>query len=531
MPRSLGRLLALPLLATLGLSTVSTVQQSPIHAADSSTITLATVADPTFNLWAPNAYAESDVIDPLIFSGLTNWALNGTPRADLAVNWSVSKDGLTWTFNLRHGVKWQDGTAFTADDVAYTFNNIALDPKYPSNAASNFSAVKTVKAVNTYTVQFLLKSPWAALPSYLAWFAPILPKHSFVGKGNPFQLASFNKQHPVGTGPYTMSNYVPGQSITLTRNPTYFGTAPKIQTIVFQIIPTATAQITGLLSGSLDYIGVEDPQLLTPLKSNPNITVQSVVQQDYYYVTLNTALAEFKDVRVRQALSLAIDKKGLIAAVLKGTGQVAGGPISPLQKYYYDANVTQYPYDPAKAVSLLEQAGYVKHSDGKLYDKSGKPLTISFTAGQYGYLVSASELIQQYWQKIGITVPFKVLDWNTYIQQVVVKRNYAASFAWWIAPFDPDVYPYFACSAAGVGENISNYCNPQLDSLMTQGRKVTDPAARKAVYTKMQQLMAKELPLIFLFYPDRFTAMSSRVHAPAVDYDIAIDNISDWTLS
>ena len=172
MPRSLGRLLALPLLATLGLSTV---QQSPIHAADSSTITLATVADPTFNLWAPNAYAESDVIDPLIFSGLTNWALNGTPRADLATSWSVSKDGLTWTFNLRHGVKWQDGTAFTADDVAYTFDNIALDPKYPSNAASNFSAVKTVKAVDTYTVQFLLKSPWAALPSYLAWFAPILP--------------------------------------------------------------------------------------------------------------------------------------------------------------------------------------------------------------------------------------------------------------------------------------------------------------------------------------------------------------------
>ena len=234
-----------------------------------------------------------------------------------------------------------------------------------------------------------------------------------------------------------MSNYVPGQSITLTRNPTYFGPAPKIQTIIFQIIPTATAQITGLLSGSLDYIGVEDPQLLTPLKSNPNITVQSVVQQDYYYVTLNTALAQFKDVRVRQALSLAIDKKGLIAAVLKGTGEVAAGPISPLQKYYYDANVAQYPYDPAKAVSLLEQAGYVKHSDGKLYDKSGKPLTISFTAGQYGYLVSASELIQQYWQKIGITVPFKVLDWNTYIQQVVVKRDYAASFAWWIAPVRP----------------------------------------------------------------------------------------------
>ena len=167
-----------------------------------------------------------------------------------------------------------------------------------------------MRAVGPYTVQFMLKTPWAALPSYLAWFAPILPKHSFEGKGNPFQLASFNKQHPIGTGPYIMSKYVPGQSITLTRNPSYFGTMPKIQTIVFQIVPQATSQITGLLSGNLNYIGVENPQLLTPLRSNPNITLQHVVQQDYYYVTLNTALAQFKDVRVRQALSMAIDKKG-----------------------------------------------------------------------------------------------------------------------------------------------------------------------------------------------------------------------------
>ena len=528
MSKALTRILALPLLCALALPSA---RPADLRAAGNSTITLATVADPTFNLWAPNAYAESDVIDPLIFSGVTSWALNGTPRGDLATGWTVSRDALTWTFALRHGVKWQDGSAFTADDVAYTFDQIVLNPKYPANAASNFVAVKTVRAAGPYTVQFVLKTPWAALPSYLAWFAPILPKHSFEGKGNPFQLASFNKQHPIGTGPYIMSKYVPGQSVTLTRNPDYFGTMPKIQTIVFQIVPQATSQITGLLSGNLNYIGVENPQLLTPLRSNPNITLQHVVQQDYYYVTLNTSLAQFKDVRVRQALSMAIDKQGLIAAILKGNGQEATGPISPLQKYYFNANVAHYPYSPQKAVALLEQAGYTRHADGKLYDKGGKPFTIDFTAGQYGYLVPASELIQQYWQKIGITVPLKVLEWNTYIQQVVVKRDYVASFAWWIAPFDPDVYPYFSCSSVGVGENISNYCNPQLDALMNQGRKVTTQAARRAVYTRMQELMATQLPLLFLFYPERFTAMSSNLHVPAVDYDIAIDNIADWTLS
>jgi peptide/nickel transport system substrate-binding protein len=230
---------------------------------------------------------------------------------------------------------------------------------------------------------------------------------------------------------------------------------------------------------------------------------------------------------VRQALQYAIDKKGLIQALLKGYGQVATGPIAPLQSFYYNSHVKQYPYNPALALKLLARAGYKKGAGGKLY-KGGQPLTIEFTAGQYGYLVPASELIQHYWQKLGITVTLKVLEWNTYIREVVVGRKYKASFGWWIAPFDPDVYPYFSCSTAKVGDNLSDYCNRKLDSIMNQGRAVVKPAARRKVYNRMQEMMAVQQPLLFLFYPLRFDAMTRNLHAPAVDYNIALDHMSSW---
>lgn len=508
---------------------ISQAARSPAAYKPNASITLATNADPNFNLWAPDAYVESDVIDPLIFSGVTKWAKNGQPQPDLARSWTVSKNRLVWTFNLRQGVRWQDGKPFTSADVVYTYNNIALSKKYPSNKASNFGSIKTVRPAGKYRVQFVLNTPWSALPAYLAWFAPILPKHIFKGQ-NPFTLTSFNKQHPIGTGPYKVTKYVAGQAITLTRNPRYFGKKPKIKTIIFQIIPQSTTQVSGLLSGSLDFIEVNDPQLLRPLQNNPTITLQKVPEQNYYYVSLKTTVAPFTDVRVRQALEYAIDKKAIIQAILKGNGQVSVGAIAPLQKYYYNPRVQQYTYNPSKALKLLARAGITKGAGGKLY-WNGAPWTIDFTAGQYGYLVQLAELVQHYWQQLGITVNLKVIEWNSFIQQVVVKRQYSATDGWWIAPFDPDVYPYYACSTAQVGNNLSDYCNRTLDKLMVQGRVAVKPTARKKVYDQVQALMARQLPLLYLFFPIRFDAMSSALHVPAVDYNIAVDHVSDWYVS
>jgi peptide/nickel transport system substrate-binding protein len=504
-------------------------QQS--HAAKVSydpnaTITMTTNADPIFDTWDPNAFAESDIINKLIFSGVTKWGLDGSAQGDLASSWSVSKNKLVWTFNLRKGVKWQDGKPFTSADVVYTYRDVVLNKATPTSKASVYSAVKTVRAKGANQVQFVLNSPFSDLPAYLAYYAPVIPKHVLSGS-NPFNNNQFNKVHPIGTGPYIMSKYTPGESITLTRNPHYFGAEPKIKKIIFKIIPTTTTEVSNLLSGGLDYINLTDPQYLPPLLNNSNFTVQKNADQTYYFAMVNTTVAPFNDVRVRQALDYAIDKKAMIKAMLSGYGKVASGPIAPLQKSFYSSKVQQYAYSPSKALKLLQAAGYTKDSSGNLM-KNGQQLSIDFTAGQIRFLVPASELIQRYWQALGIKVNLKVLDWNTYIQTVVVKRDYQASFAWWSTPPAPDMYSYFSCTAAKGGYNLSGYCNSALDKAMNKGRAAIHVTQQKAAYAKVQTMLAKTVPLMFLFYPDSFNVVRKNLHAPHAGYGFAIDHISDW---
>ena len=498
-------------------------------AASGQSITLAINADPTFNLWSPTAYVESDNIDPLIFDDLTKFGLNGSPAPDLATSWSVSKNGLTWTFQLAHNVKWQDGRPFTSADVVFTYDKIVLNQALGANQAANFTDLQTVTANGPYAVEFHLKAPWASLPAYVGWFSPILPKHIFQGVKDPWTLSSFNKQHPVGTGPYEVSKVVPGQSITLVRNPNYFGRKPTIPTIIYQIVPEETTQIADLLSGDLNFIEVDQPQLVARLKADPTLHVTEVPEQNYYYVALNQRQAPFSSVLVRQALEYAINRPAMIQGLLRGYGQVANGAIAPIQKQYYDPHVAQYPYNPSKALALLRQAGYVKGPNGKL-EKDGKPLTIYMPAGQYGYLVQASELVQGYWQKIGVTVDLKVLEWNTFISQVIVKHQFGATVGWWISPLDPDMWPYYACAAAGTGYNFQGTCNPELDKLLVAGRQTANVAQRVRIYDRAQALMAQQQDLNYLWYPLMVDATTSNLYVPSVNINIALDNVALWRL-
>ncbi len=481
------------------------------QAADGGGVTMVTTADPTFNPWSPTAFVESNLINELIFPGLTRWDKNLRPAPDLATSWKVSADGLKWTFNLRKNVKWSDGQTFDADDVAFTFNDIVLKKELGANGGSTWrNAVTKVNVVNPYTVDFILSRPWASLPTYLAYYAGILPKHKFAGVTDPWKFTDFNKQNPVGTGPFKVSQVVSGASVKLVRNDNYWAGKPKLASITFKVIPDSNAQLAQLLSGDLDMIAVGNPETVERIKANPNLAVDVSTSNIYYFVALNQDDPRFRDVRVRQALLYAIDRPAMIKSVLKGYGQVATGPIAPVQKGFYNANVQQYPYDPAKAKALLAAAGYKPGANGIL-QKDGKPLVISMPTASYQQLTPISLLVQQYWKNIGVQADIKTMDWNSYIQQVIVKRDYQASAAWWSTPADPDVLPYYDSAAANVGNNIPNYKNPKLDALLQQGRKTTSPFARKQVYNQAQTLMARELPYLYLWYPQSITAYSKRI--------------------
>ncbi len=475
------------------------------------TLTLATNADPTLNPWTPGAVVESNLINTLIFDQLVRYSKEDlTPAPGLAESWEAAEDGLSWTFTLRDDVTWQDGEPFTADDVAFTFNDVVLVDDFAANNASSFGPLERVEVIDPTTVRFVLSEPFSSLPYYLAYYAGILPEHVLGNAENPLSVASFNKQTPVGTGAFKVAEFVSGSYVRLERNPDYWGGEPKVAEIVFSIVPDPNTQLAQILAGELDMVTVSNPALLAGVQNNPDLEVLEQSQNVYYFVVLNQNDPRFQDVRVRQALLYAIDRPAIIESVLKGYGEVATGPIAPLQQALYDADVPNYPFDPEKAKALLAEAGWTPGPDGVL-TKDGEPLTIAMPTGQFGSLVPASLLVQQYWKAIGVNVDVQVLEWNAYIQQMFVNRQYEATLAWWSTPPTPDVTPYYASSAADAGQNIPNYKSDELDAIMAKGRAATTEAEQVEVYSQMQEYLAEELPYLYLWYPDTITVRNVRV--------------------
>lgn len=494
-----------------------------------ATVNLATNADPTLNPWSPGAVVESNLINTIVFDQLVRYNKKDlSPAPALATSWKVAPDGMSWTFNLRKGVTWHDGKPFTAEDVAFTFNDVVLNKKLGAQNAGNFSKVKSVEVVNPSTVRFVLNAPFSSLPYYLAYYAGILPKHALGGAENPLQVAGFNKKNPVGTGAFRVAEFVPGSYVRLVKYDKYWGGSPKVGSIVFKIVPDPNTQMAQVISGELDFVSVSNPALLAGVERNAKLQVLRQSQNLYYFVALNQNDPRFRDVRVRQALLYALDRKAMIDSVVRGYGTIATGPIAPLQKVFYAKDVPQYEYNPKKAQELLRAAGWTPGPDGVLV-KDGKPFEIDMPTGQFGYLVPATLLVQQYWKAIGVKANVNVMEWNAYIQKMFVNRQYEATLAWWSTPPTPDVTPYYASSAADKGNNIPNYKNPALDKLLEEGLKATKVQEQVLTYRRVQRLLAEQLPYLYLWYPDIISVRNEKLGGMAeINTATAFQYSAEW---
>lgn len=452
--------------------------------------------------------ATSHSISGLVFNGLVKYDKDLNIIGDLAESWDISDDGLVFTFHLRKGVKWHDGRPFTADDVLYTYQ-VTVDPKTPTAYAGDFLKVTKAEVIDPYTFRVTYDKPFA--PALSSWGAAILPKHLLDGKDITQSPLS---RHPVGTGPYIFKEWVTGQKIVLTSNPDYFEGKPYIDGYIMRIIPDMATMFLELRAQGVDQMNLTPLQYTRQTETNlfrNNFNKYRYLSFGYTYLGYNLENPLFRDKRVRQALSHAINKEEIINGVLLGLGRIATGPFKP-GTWAYNPNVRQYPHNPAKAQELLAEAGWRDTNGDGMLDKDGQPFSFEIITNQGNEVrAKCAEIIQRRLADIGIQVKIRVIEWAAFINEFINKKRFDATILGWTITLDPDLYDVWHSSKTKPGElNFISYKNDEVDILLEKGRSTFDTDERKRCYDRIQEILAEDQPYTFLYVPDALPIISAR---------------------
>jgi len=454
-----------------------------------------------------SADSASHEIAGQIYNGLVKYDKDLNIVGSLAESWEISKDNLSITFRLKRGVKWHDGKPFTAHDVMYTYK-VTIDPKTPTAYAADFQLVKKAEVLDDYTFRATYGTPFA--PALISWATAIMPRHLLEGKD--ITTSPLNRK-PVGTGPFVFKEWIPGDRVVLTANTDYFEGRPYIGRYMMRIIPDSATMFLELKRYGIDMMGLAPLQFLKQTeypRFKQEYNKYKYLAFNYTYLGFNLKHGLFKDRRVRQAISCAIDRKEIIDGILLGLGEEATGPFTP-NMWAYNGNVKRYPYSKEKALALLREAGYEKGPDGML-KRNGSPFEFTLLVNQGNTVrIQCAELIQRRLSEVGITVKIRVLEWASLINEFIDKRNFDAVILGWSINPEPDPYDIWHSSKQGPKElNFISFENKEVDELIVKARHTFDRAERKRYYGRFQEIIAEEAPYVFLFYPYATVAIHKR---------------------
>ncbi len=452
--------------------------------------------------------SASHGIASMIYNGLVKYDENLKIVGDLAESWNISEDGLIITFKVRKGVKWHDGYPFTAEDVLFTYQ-VTIDPKTPTAYSGDFLKVKKAEVIDPYTFRVTYDIPFA--PALASWSAAVLPKHLLNGKDITRTKLS---RSPIGTGPYMFKEWKTGQKIVLISNPDYFEGRPYIDGYIIRIIPDMATMFLELRAKGIDRMSLTPLQYTRQTENRffyNNFNKYRYLSFSYTYLGYNLRNPFFKDKRVRQAISYAINKEEIIKGVILGLGKEATGPFKP-GTWAYNSEVKKYNYDPKKAKKLLAEAGW-KDTDGDgILDKNGNPFVFEIITNQGNEIrAKCAEIIQRRLADIGMKVKIRIIEWAAFIKEFINKRRFDAIILGWTIPLDPDLYDVWHSSKTGPEElNFISYKNDEVNQLLEKGRSTFDKKGRKRCYDRIQEILAEEQPYTFLYVPDALPIISSR---------------------
>ncbi len=445
--------------------------------------------DPALSTDVPTGRAVS-----YVFDGLTRFTPQAQVVPDLATSWELSSDGVTYTFHLKHGVRFHDGTSFSAADVRHSWERV-LDPKtrggrgwplYPIRGAKEFAAgtassIAGLAVTNDSTIQITLTEPFAIFPKMLAMPATaIVPKHTPPDFG----------EHPIGTGPWKFVAWHHDDYLLFARNAEYHEGAPLADSLEARIIPELSTAEAEFEAGNVDVLQVpaqESPSWESNEETRP--LLQSAPSLRLIYGAINTTRGPLKDARVRQAINLAVDRGMILKRLMGGRGTLAAGVIPPSLDGYNPA-LSAYPYDTARARALLKEAGYPNGIDIELWTSQSEQFP------------RIAQTIQAYLARVGIRVKLVQRDASSMREAARNGKTDIALKDWYADYPDAEnfLYPLLHSANRGVGGNVSFFSDATFDSVVSKARREPDDQKRIALYREADSLAHVQAPMLFMFF-------------------------------
>lgn len=449
--------------------------------------------DPTVG----SAAAVDEVVYANVFEGLTRIGRDGTVAPALATDWTVSEDGLSWTFNLRPGVRFHDGTPFDAGIVKFSLERV-LAPDSANAAKAQVAAIRAVTVPDPLAVRIELARPMADLPLLLGWGDLVMVAPA---------SAATNATNPVGTGPFRFAEWRKGDSVRLVRNPDYWGPPARVGQVVFRLVADAAAAYAALLAGDVQaFPNFPSPENLPAIGNDGRFQVVVGSTEGETILAINNGKPPFDDIRVRRALAHAIDRRALIDGALSGHGQPIGSHFPPHHPAYLDLT-GRYPYDPAEARRLLAEAGY---PDGFATTLKLPPVAYARRGGE----VIAAQLAQ-----VGIRAEIQNIEWAQWLERVYGNRDYDLTIVAHTEPLDYDIYArsgyYFA------------YESQEFRALVERLSRTTDEPARTELLHAIQRRIADDAVNVFLFQLPKLGVWDKRVTGLWADAPIQATDVTE----
>ena len=453
--------------------------------------------------------SASSAIAGNIFNSLIKYdeKLNHAP--ELAKSWEISEDQKTITFTLKDNIFWADGIALTSEDVLFTWQ-LVTNPKTRTPYASDYLLVKEASAPNPYTFKVTYGETYA--PAIDTWASlHILPKH--ILKDEDINSTFFSRK-PTGSSYYQLDKWISGQQVSLTTNKKSSQGAPQIEQLISRIIPDTSSQFLELTADNIDLMSINPIQYerVFPARQDllEKINLYKELGNGYTYLGFNLKKAPFDDVNVRRAINYAIDKNEVIKGVLLGLGEPISSPYKPGTRWN-NPNLQPYPYDPNKAVKLLQNAGYEKNKNG-YFEKDGKVLGFEILTNQNKQREMTAVLVQRRLKEIGIDVSIRVLEWASFINRFIKTGDFNAVVLGWSLSLDPDQFNIWHSSQQGPGQfNFIGYENAKVDRLLEEGRKELNVNKREIIYHKFSEQLLSDSPIVYLYAGYGLSAVNKRV--------------------